>query len=132
MTRPSIATARAEALFASSLLTGSRPNRAEATHAITTAVRRHGGVRGCATEMAGTYGDRPELAARRMRWARQVVYALFDAEAPLGRATAIPIALFPCPEHPMSHRPEQICLGLHSSGSTRVMTRNSPLTTRRQ
>lgn len=90
MTRPSIATARAEALFASGLPTDSRPNRAEATHAITTAVHRHGGVRGCAIEMAGAYGDRPESAARRMRWARRVGYALFDGAAPTNRATAQP------------------------------------------
>jgi hypothetical protein len=72
-----IVDARAEALFASSLSTGSRPDRMQATDAIRTAVRRCRGVLGCAVEMAGAYADSPESAVRRMRWARGVVQTLF-------------------------------------------------------
>jgi hypothetical protein len=72
-----IATARAEALFASTLPTGSTPGLREATTMITTAVRRCSGVRGCAVEMAGAFGDSPEAAVRRMRWAREVALTLF-------------------------------------------------------
>ena len=69
-------TARAEALFASTLLTGSRPGRQEATTMIHASVRRYRGVRGCAAEMAGAFGDYPEAAVRRMRWACEVALTL--------------------------------------------------------
>ena len=77
-----IAVARAEALFASALPTGSHLDLVEATGAIKTAVRRHGGVQGCAAVMAETYGDHPESAARRMRWARQVVATVYHQAGP--------------------------------------------------
>src|SRR4051812_15393015 len=73
-----IAIARAEALFVSTLSTGSRLDQQQATDAIRTAVRRYRGVHGCAVEMAGAYADAPEIAVRRMRWARDVVQTLFD------------------------------------------------------
>ena len=71
-------TARAEALFASTLLTGSRPGRREATTIISATVRRYCGVRGCAAEMAGAFGDCPEAAAQRMRWACEVALTIFE------------------------------------------------------
>jgi hypothetical protein len=72
-----IAVARAEALFASDIATGSRPDLQEASSAITTTVHRYGGVRGCAVQMAGAFADLPETAVVRMRWARGVVQHLF-------------------------------------------------------
>jgi hypothetical protein len=72
-------TARAEVLFASTLPTGSSPGLHEATHMINATVRRFGGVRGCAVEMAGAFGDCPETAVRRMRWASTVALALSRA-----------------------------------------------------
>ncbi|MBU2664681.1 hypothetical protein KOI35_14350 [Actinoplanes bogorensis] len=74
--------ARAEALFTSPLATGSHPSHATAEQAIRHAVRTHGGVRGCAADVAGEYGDHPECAAPRMRWARHVVDELYDAGRP--------------------------------------------------
>jgi hypothetical protein len=71
--------ARAEALFTSRLATGSHPAYAVADAAIRHAVRDHGGVRGCAADVAREYGDYPELAVPRMRWARHVVEQLYDA-----------------------------------------------------
>ena len=71
-------TARAEALFASTLLTGSSPGLQEATNMINATVRRCRGVRGCAAEMAGAFGDCPEAAVRRMRWACEVALTLFE------------------------------------------------------
>jgi hypothetical protein len=65
--------ARAEALFTSPLPTGTHPARATVDEAIRVAVRAHGGVRNCAADVAGEYGDHPEWAVPRMRWARQVV-----------------------------------------------------------
>jgi hypothetical protein len=70
--------ARAEALFTSQLATGSRPTYDVVETAIRVAVRTHGGVRGCAADVAAEYGDYPEVAAPRMRWARSVVEQLYE------------------------------------------------------
>ena len=70
--------ARAEALFTSQLATGSQPAHDVVDEAIRIAVRAHGGVRGCAADVAGEYGDHPELAVPRMRWARGVVEHLYE------------------------------------------------------
>lgn len=70
-----ITAARAEALFTSTLQTGSEPTRADTERAIRHAVHTYGGVRGCASAMAYGYGDQPEAAANRMRWARGVISA---------------------------------------------------------
>jgi hypothetical protein len=72
-----LAVARAEALFTSGLGTGAHPSRAEATCAIRGALRTHGGVRGCVERLADEYGDHPDTAVRRMRWALTVVDDLF-------------------------------------------------------
>jgi hypothetical protein len=80
--RLNIAATRAEALFLSDLPTGSRPSRPEATDAIAAVVRSFGN-RGCAAGMAAEYGDYPDTAVPRMRWALDVVGTLF---APPGRS----------------------------------------------
>jgi hypothetical protein len=77
--------ARAEALFVSDLSAGTRPSRQEATAAIGRAVRAHGGVRGCAADMARWYGEHPETAVPRMRWARQTVETLYGGDGPAPR-----------------------------------------------
>ncbi|MCW6010013.1 hypothetical protein K1W54_36540 [Micromonospora sp. CPCC 205371] len=69
--------ARAEALFTSHLSTSSRPTAADVADAIRAAVRAHGGTRGCAADVAAAYGDHPEIAAPRMRWARGVVDEIY-------------------------------------------------------
>jgi hypothetical protein len=74
-----LAAARAEALFTSHLSTGSRPGCEVVDEAIRDAVRSHGGVRGCAADVAYEYGDHPETAAPRMRWARELVESLYGA-----------------------------------------------------
>jgi hypothetical protein len=68
--------ARAEALFASTLSAAEPHDRAELKAAIAAAVRHYGGVRGCAEQMAVAFGDHPEQAAQRMRWARAEVRPL--------------------------------------------------------
>jgi hypothetical protein len=85
-----LAAARAEALFASSLSAYARPTAAEVAEAITLAVRRYGGTRGCAAEVAAEYGDHPETAALRMRWARQLVTAVYPVERPETAVVRIP------------------------------------------
>ena len=68
----SISTARADALFVSALQRSQQPSATQIRYAIATAIREFG-ARGCATRVAQEYGDHPELAALRMRWARAVV-----------------------------------------------------------
>src|SRR3954463_1133225 len=70
-------TARAEALFASPLPTGSHPTPAQVSPAVAAAVRAHRGIHGCAIALAGAYGEHPETAAPRMRWALAVVHTLY-------------------------------------------------------
>lgn len=67
-----ITATRAEALFVSPLSAGRRPDRAQVHAAVRTAIDTLG-PGGCAAEVAGEYGEHPECAARRMRWARAVV-----------------------------------------------------------
>ena len=74
-----LSAARAEALFTSDLPVGAVLSRAEVTAAIQHAVRAHGGVRGCAAEVAAAYGEHPETAAPRMRWALAVVFTAYVA-----------------------------------------------------
>lgn len=61
--------ARAEALFTSHLATGSHPAPDAVDAAIRLAVRTRGSVRACAAEVAAEFGDHPDLAVPRMRWA---------------------------------------------------------------
>src|SRR5690349_12616992 len=69
--------ARAEALFTSNLSAMAQPSAVEVAAAIRQAVRRHGGSRGCAANVAQAYGEHPETAAPRMRWARQMVTTVY-------------------------------------------------------
>ena len=62
-------TSKAEALFASALQPSMSLTKAEIVAAIRNSLRLHGGVRGCAAVMAAEFGERPETAADRMRWA---------------------------------------------------------------
>jgi hypothetical protein len=86
----SLTAARAEALFTSALSARIQYSRAQVTDAIRTAVHTHGGTRGCAAQVAGEYGDHPETAALRMRWARHLVNVTYPhrtrkADAEIGR-----------------------------------------------
>ncbi|WP_211216318.1 hypothetical protein [Longispora albida] len=83
--REAIIVAEAHALFISPLPSSRTPTRLEATEAIRRGIREHGGSRGCAAEVAYEYGDHPETAAARMRWARTVAQGL-SARAARNRA----------------------------------------------
>jgi hypothetical protein len=76
-TTTALTAARAEALFTSHLSTGSHPAYDVVEQAIRLAVRAHGGVRGCAADVASEYGDHPDVAVPRMRWARDLVDNLY-------------------------------------------------------
>jgi hypothetical protein len=64
-------TARAQALFLSHLQPSHRPTAAQVTAAIEASLRRFGAA-GCAEATAAEYGDHPDTAASRMRWALAV------------------------------------------------------------
>jgi len=64
----SISAARADALFASPLQRSDQPSARQVRQAIVTAIAAYG-VRGCAARVAQAYGEHPETALTRMRWA---------------------------------------------------------------
>jgi hypothetical protein len=68
----SIITARADALFVSALQRSEEPSATQIREAIAAAIREFG-ARGCAARVAQAYGEHPETAAPRMRWARTIV-----------------------------------------------------------
>jgi hypothetical protein len=68
----SISTARADALFVSELQKSEEPSAAQVYQAIAAAIRAFG-AQGCAARVAQAYGEHPETAVPRMRWARAVV-----------------------------------------------------------
>jgi hypothetical protein len=81
--------ARAAALFVSDLSAEADPTGPEVSAVIKRALRSHGGSRGCAADVAAAYGDYPELAVRRMRWARNIIESRYRRPA--------------TPTHPAAH-----------------------------
>jgi hypothetical protein len=77
-TNDPLTAARAAALFVSDLSTSAHLTDTDVEAAIRHSLRTHGGIRGCAADLASAYGDHPELAAPRMRWARSVVESLYQ------------------------------------------------------
>jgi hypothetical protein len=77
----SISTVRADALFASALQRSDEPTAAQVDQAVSAAVRAFG-ARGCAGRVAQAYGEHPETAVARMRWARAMVTGVFQGASP--------------------------------------------------
>ena len=75
--------ARAQALFTSNLSAACEYTQVEVVAAIRHAFRTYDGIGGCAAEVAAAYGEHPETAARRMRWARAVIQGIDDFAAAL-------------------------------------------------
>ena len=73
---PGISMVGADALFVSVLQGSDRPDAGQVRKAIAAAVRAYGG-RGCAQRVAQEFGDHPETAVTRMRWARAVAGEAF-------------------------------------------------------
>jgi hypothetical protein len=71
LTRQTAADDRREALFASELQPSDSATGDMIASAITSAIRRFGS-RGITERMAQEFGDHPDVAAERMRWARSV------------------------------------------------------------
>ena len=61
----------ADALFASVLQRSDNPSAGQVRKAVAAAVRAYGGL-GCVQRVAQEFGDHPEAAVDRMRWARAV------------------------------------------------------------
>jgi hypothetical protein len=78
--------ARAKALFTSDLPIYCQPTRADVAAAIRHAVRIYGGTRGCTVEVGGEYGEHPETAIPRMRWALSVVHTIYTQHGATGDA----------------------------------------------
>ena len=76
----SISTARVDALFVSTLQRSGEPSAMQVREAIAAAIRKFG-ARGCAARVAQAYGEHPETAVPRMRWARAVVEGHQDGQA---------------------------------------------------
>ncbi len=77
----SIGGARADALFASALQRSDEPSAAQVRQAVASAIRAFG-TRGCAARVAQAYGEHPETAVARMRWARAAVAGAFARTGP--------------------------------------------------
>ena len=67
---------RAEALFASALQPSGSPSPDQVRRAVTTTLRRLGST-GCAAQAVGEFGDHPDTAVARMRWALATVRMVY-------------------------------------------------------
>jgi hypothetical protein len=72
--------ARRDALFVSPLQPSQQPGAQQVRQAVAAAARRFG-QRGCAGQVAQEFGEHPEAASARMRWACQAIARAF---APTG------------------------------------------------
>ena len=82
----------ADALFASALQCSQAPSAAQVRHAIDAAVRSFGCL-GCAARVAQEFGDHPETAVARMRWARGAARSAFGDLVPEPRRSPKSIVL---------------------------------------
>ena len=76
LTIPSYASCDVDALFVSVLQRSDAPSSAQIRHAIASAIGAFGYI-GCAERVAQEFGDHPETAAARMRWALSVAGQAF-------------------------------------------------------
>lgn len=81
MSRLSVGAFQAEAIFASRLQRGDKPSADQVRQAVAAAIRAFG-FSGCAELVAQEFGDHPETAVIRMRWARAVTHEAFTETAP--------------------------------------------------
>jgi len=72
----SISAVQADALFASALQRSDEPDAGQVRQAIAVAIGELGDM-GCAGRVAQAFGEDPETAVARMRWARTAVAGAF-------------------------------------------------------
>ena len=89
----SIDACQADAVFASGLQRSDEPGAAQVRQAVAAAIAAFG-YAGCAERVAQEFGDHPETAVIRMRWARAVVREAFadSASGPRAAARALLVA----------------------------------------
>jgi len=105
----SIETARADALFASALQISEEPSAVQVKQAIDAATSALGDL-GCAAKVAQEFGEHPETAVTRMRWARAEVAGVFGgspSDPGYAPRHALPAGACPAPRLPrdMTGRP---------------------------
>jgi len=76
-----ISAARVDALFASTLQRSDEPSARQVRQAISLAATAYG-RQGCAARVAQAFGEYPETAVTRMRWARTMVAGVFGGSRP--------------------------------------------------
>jgi hypothetical protein len=90
-----ISTVWADALFVSGMQRSDEPSDDQVRAAVDAAVRAYGD-RGCAARVAQEFGDHPEAAVSRMRWARTVVDGAFSRPVPapdgIGGRPGLPVS----------------------------------------
>ena len=84
--------ARAEALFASILQPSGSPSPDQVRRAVATTLRRLG-VRGCAAQMAGEFGEHPDTAVTRMGWALATIRTVYPTPSMTPTPQLRPLAL---------------------------------------
>jgi hypothetical protein len=85
MNHLNISEVRADALFVSSLQGSDQPSTGQVRQAVAAAVRRFGG-RGCIGLVAQEFGEHPDLAVARMRWALRLTAGAFGEPGEPGTA----------------------------------------------
>ncbi len=83
----SVRAIQADALFVSALQRSDELNASQIWQAVTVALNAYGDA-GCAGRVAQEFGDHPDSAALRMRWARAAVAILEGESAPRIRSMA--------------------------------------------
>jgi hypothetical protein len=78
MSRFNVDAVRCEALFVSCLQESQQPATEQVRAAIQHEIRRHG-MRQCLARVAQEFGEHPDVAADRMRWAKQMVASAYTS-----------------------------------------------------
>ena len=86
-----LAAVRAGALFLSTLQPSRSPSPGQVRRAVMTTLQRLG-VRGCAAQVAGEFGDHPDTAVTRMSWALATVNTVYPAPSMPGAPGPRPLA----------------------------------------
>ncbi len=95
-------TARAGALFVSAVQRSEQPSARQVRQAIAAALRQFG-ERGCAEQVAREFGEHPDLAGARMRWARQAAATAFGQPRRAPQAAPCDMGATPVPASPSRH-----------------------------
>ncbi len=97
---PGVTSLRVSALFASTLQRGDHPGPAQIRRAVAAATRALAGP-GCVAAVAQEYGEHPETAVARMRWARAAVAMAYGAAPdPAEPSRGGPALRIPAPRAP--------------------------------